>query len=334
MPADTLEQRLTELAFEAPDAGRVTARVMERAHKPGPPRLLRVLALGVATMLLGAAVLYFVPAAGTALADTPVAGPMLQDAGLAGAGNRVTSVGARAISSGYRIELVGAYADSSRTVLLIRSEPAILIAGAEEPTLEDQFGRTYHLGSAVTNGLTGTLALEFEPLAWPDALTGARITLYVDEVTPVTCVAPLSGNPAGYVCSQGSPVAGSWTLRGTVGLDETTNLRLPAPARLGPATFRFTSLRSSSATIAVDIDVSGATSDDLNARIPNGGKGTQVFTIVLLSPNGDVVNSSYQLADDQNGVHIDFLGYRVSDGDYQLRISYRGSEADRELAIP
>jgi hypothetical protein len=334
MTTDILEQRLSELTFETPDPGRISARVLSQSRKPRHGILPRGLAIGLATVLVAAGILYFVPVADTALADAPIAGPLLRDAGLVGASNRVTSVGASATSSGYRLELVGLYADSTRTVLLVRSNPAILIQGAEQPELKDQFGRSYHLGSAVMNGLTGTLAIEFEALAWPDAFTGARLTLYLNEVTPVTCMAPASGNPADYVCNTGSPVQGSWTLRATVGVDESSNLALPAPAQLGPASFRFTSVRSSSATIAIDIDVTGATSDDLNARIPNGGKGTAVFTIDLFSPTGEVTNGSYQLVDYQGGVHIAFIGYRVAGGDYRLHISYRGREFDRTLTIP
>jgi hypothetical protein len=331
---DALEQRLSDLTFEIPDPGRITARVMSQARKPSRGMLPRALASVVGTLVVAVGILYFVPAADVALADAPIAGPLLQDAGLVGAGNHVTAVGASATSSGYRLELVGAYADSTRTVLLVRSEPPILITGIEQPELKDQFGRTYQLGSAVMNGLTGTLALEFDPLAWPDAFTGARISLYLNGVTPVTCVAAPSGNLADTVCTQGPPVAGSWTLRATVGINESTTLALPSPARLGQATFRFVSVRSSAATIAVDIDVAGVTSDDLNARIPNGGKGTEVFTIELLSPSGAIVNGSYQLVDAQSGVHILFVGYRVSAGDYRLHISYRGSDFDRVLTVP
>jgi hypothetical protein len=328
---DTLEQRLSDLALDIPDPGRVSARVLARGIKPSRPRIPRILALAVATVVLVTGVLYFVPAAGVALADAPIAGPLLRDAGLVGAGDRVTSVGASATSSGYRLELVGAYADSTRTVLLVHSEPAMLIMGVGQAELRDQFGRTYPLGSAVMNGVTGTLAMEYGPLAWPDTFTGARITLFLNEITPVACVAAPSVE---YVCTQGTPVAGSWTLRATVGIDGTTNLALPAPARLGAATFRFTSVRSSAATIAIDIGVTGATSDDLNARIPNGGKGTEVFTIELLSPSGEVVTASYQLVDDQDGVHIVFLGYRLSGGPYHLHISYRGIDSDRTLMVP
>ncbi len=334
MTTDALEQRLTDLTFETPDPGRITARVLSQARKPSRRLLPRALALGVATLVIAAAVLYFVPAAGVAIADAPVAGDLLRDAGLVGAGNRITSVGAIAKSSGYRLELVGAYADSTRTVLLVHSEPAIWLPGGEEPVITDQFGRTYPLRSAVMNALTGNVALQFDALGWPDAITGARITFYVTEVAPVTCVAAPSGNPADADCNTGSPVAGSWTLPATLGVDETVTLKVPAPVHLGPATFRFTSVRSSAATILIDIDVAGVTADDLAGRIPDGGKGTAVLTIDLLAPTGELVTISYEVTQDQGGVHILFFGYRVAAGDYRVHISYRGSESESVLTVP
>src|SRR4029077_3496518 len=107
MTIDTLEQRLRELTFETPDPGRISARVLSQSRKPRHVRWPRGLAIGVATVLVAAGILYFVPAAGAAWADAPIAGPLLRDAGLVGASNRVTSVGANATSSGYRLELVG-----------------------------------------------------------------------------------------------------------------------------------------------------------------------------------------------------------------------------------
>ena len=331
---DALEERLSNLELEAPDAGRITARVLSLARKPRRRVLPRVMALGVATLAIAAAVLYFAPAADSALAGTPVAGDLLRDAGLVGAGNRVTAVGAVSTSSGYRLELVGAYADATRTVLLVHTKPAIWLPGYTQPELKDQFGRTYPLGSAAMNGLTGNMALQFGALAWPDGITGARIALYLKVVAPVTCVIARSGNPADDICNMGTPVSGSWTLPATLGIDETTPLALPAPAHAGTAAFRFTSVRSSAATIAIDIDVQGVTVDDLQQRIPDGGKGTAVFDVELLAPTGEVVNASYQTSDDQRGVHIVFWGYRLAPGEYRLHISYRGSDVDRMLTVP
>jgi hypothetical protein len=334
MTADSLEERLAGLAIEVPDAGRVTARVLASSHARRRRGFPRRIASVVALLLIAASVLYFVPAADSVLADAPIAGDLLRDAGLVGAGNRVTAVGAVATSAGYRLELVGAYADTTRTVLLIHSEPAIWLPVFTQPELRDQFGRTYNMGSASMNALTGNLVMQFDALAWPDGITGARITLYLTAVAPVTCVTAPSGNPADAVCSIGSAVAGSWTLPATLGVDEGRGLALPAPAHVGPATFRFTSIRSSAATIEIDIDVQGATADDLTQRIPNGGKGKAVFDIQLLAPSGDAVSGSYEIYGGQRGVYILFVGYRVAPGDYSLQISYRGGKVDSLLTVP
>jgi hypothetical protein len=292
MSIDLLEERLHNLSLETPDAGRVSARVLSRSAARRRRRWPRIAALGLANVALLALVAYFVPAADAVLADTPIAGDLLRDAGLVGAANRVTSVGALSTSSGYRMELVGAYADSSRTVLLVHASPAITLpAFAQE--LSDQFGRTYRIQSATTNALTGNLVMTFEPLAWPDAITGARITLRMTSVEPVTCVASPSGDLAQTVCTNGQPIVGTWTLPATLGVDELRALAVPAPAHLGPATYRFTSVRFSAATLSIDIDVTGLTAADLDRRIPDGGKGTAVFSIELLDPSGDVVTSSY-----------------------------------------
>jgi hypothetical protein len=295
------------------------------------------MAIGVATVTLIAVVLYFVPAADVVLADTPIARELLRDAGLLGAGNRVTSVGAVSTSSGYRLELVGAYADSSRTVLLVHAEPPIVLTGWRMPTLTDQFGRTYMVHAVTANGLTGNLVLESDTLGWPDAITGARITLHITEVTPIPCIGLSSVDPADVKCNPGPPVAGSWTLPATIGVDESTTLALPAPAQLGPASFRFTSVRSSAATIAVDFEVKGVTSEELSRRIPDGKKGTAVFTIELLGPNGERVGggAGWRGSSNDPSLRMYLLGYRFMPGEYHVHATYVGyGEFDRVIRIP
>jgi hypothetical protein len=279
-------------------------------------------------------VAYFVPAADAVLADTPIAGALLRDAGLVGAANRVTSVGAVATSSGYKVELVGAYADSARTVLLIHTSPIVwLPPGA--PELTDQFGRSYHLQSASGNGISGDLVLTYEPLAWPDASTGARLTLKMTAIIPVTCPASPTGDPAQIICSYGRPISGTWNLAAMVGVDESNSLPLPPAAHLGQATYRFISVRSSAATIAVEIDVIGLTAADLDRRIADGFKGTAVFDIELLGPTGDVVTDSYRTTDTTGGSHVSLVGYRFTPGDYRVHVSYLGSgDFERVLHVP
>lgn len=337
MTLDLLEQRLADLAIETPDPGRITARVMSRAARPGRRHLARAVAFGFATVTLIAGVLYFAPAADVVLADTPIARELLRDAGLLGAGNRVTSVGAVSTSSGIRLELVGAYADSSRTVLLVHAEPAVRPSGlGPNDMVTDQFGSTYFIKGSIANGLTGNIVFYAEPLAWPDAITGARITLHLTAVQPITCTGSPSVEPAAAKCNEGPPIAGSWTLRATIGVDETTNLALPAPAQLGPARFRFISVRSSSATIAIDIEVKGVTQEELSRRVPDGMKGKETFTIMVLGPHGELANGNGPGAPpNEQGVHLHVYGYRFGPGEYRIHATYLGyGEFDRVIRVP
>jgi hypothetical protein len=340
MTTDALERRLTDLEIEAPEAGRLSARVLSRARKPERRRAPRVLALGVATLLIATAVLYFVPAADAALADAPVAGDLLRDAGLVGAGNRVTAVGAVAESSGIRLQLVGAYADSTRTVLLIRANPAIHPLGSRifDVTLTDQFGRSYFTGSGTSNSLTGDVVATFDALAWPDALTGARITLKVAGVT-------LACESAAF-CSAAPPgtyVTGSWTLPAIIGVDEGTVLALPPIGRLGSANFRFTSVIATPATVAVDIEVTGMSMLELGKTVDQSkGKGGPALTVDLIGPDGTSYNNvggggGGDTSEGLGSVRLHFWWPRSSSsaGDYQLHVAYAGlGEFDRVVHIP
>jgi len=337
MTLDVLEQRLADLTIDTPDPGRVTARVMSRAAIRRRRSVPRTVAVGGGTIALMLAVLYFVPAADVVLADTPIAGELLRDAGLLGAGNRVTSVGAVSTSSGVRLQLIGAYADSTRTVLLVHAEPAVRPSGlGPTDTVTDQFGRSYFINRSMSNGLTGNIVFQAEPLAWPDAITGARITLHLTGLVPVTCTGSPSVDPKAVKCGEGPPIAGSWTLPATLGVDESTTLALPAPAQLGPATFRFTSVRSSSATIAIDIEVKGVTQEELSRRVPDGKKGKETFTIMVLGPNGEWANGNGPGAPpNEQGVHLHVYGYRFGPGEYHIHATYVGyGEFDRVIRVP
>jgi hypothetical protein len=337
---DVLEQRLADLTIETPDPGRITARALSLAAKPKRPSFGRVAVVAVATLGLMLGVLYFIPRTDAVLADTPIAGDLLRDAGLAGAGDRVTAVGAISLSSGYRLELIGAYADSTRTVLLVHTEPGILFAGSG-PDLKDQFGRTYYLHGAETNGLTGNIVLTYDALAWPDAITGARITLVSTAVEPWACAIPPGGTSLDAVCRKGEPVSGSWTLPATIGIDEGTVLALPASARLGPADFQFMSVVSTPATIRVDLEVTGMSYGDLYKRVPDGFKGRELFNIELIGPDGvsSMGNGAGDSSDNLTGsviqIHLWWPRDGSASGDYRLRVTYEGlGHFDRVLHIP
>jgi hypothetical protein len=232
---------------------------------------------------------------------------------------------------------VGAYADSTRTVLLVHAEPSIVLAGPDMPTLTDQFGRSYFVHAVRSNRLTGNLVMESEPLAWPDAITGARITLRIKAVAAIPCTGSASVNPADVKCNPGPPVAGSWTLPAILGVDESTTLALPASAQLGPAKFRFTAVRASAATIAIDFEVTGVTGEELSRRIPDGKKGTAVFTLELLGPNGEIAGggAGWRSTSNDLALHMYLLGYRFAPGEYHLHATYVGyGEFDRVIRVP
>jgi hypothetical protein len=325
MTTDLLEERLQKLSVEAPDAGRVATRVLSRASRRQARRLPRVAAAGLATVALLVLIAYFVPAADTALASVPIAGDMLRDAGLVGAAGRITSVGSESSSSGFRLKLVGAYADSVRTVLLLHSDPPIDFS----PTpmvITDQFGRSYQFQNGTAYLGTGDSVLQFEPLAWPDAITGARITLHLSSVQTMD------------ETGVGPAVPGTWALPATLGVDEGTTLLLPDPATLGPAHYRFTAVSYTPATVAVDMEVTGVSFSYLTLDIPSGlGKPMPAFNIDLIDPDGQVINGSSSMSSDLLGrTLIHFNGFRLgASGRYVLRVSYVGAgQFERVLTIP
>jgi hypothetical protein len=321
MTTDLLEERLEKLAIPNPDPGRVTEHVLSCPPQRQSRRAPRFIAAGVVAVVLIALVGYFVPAADTAMASTP-AGDLLVQAGLVGAKDRITWVGSTATSSGVRVQLIGAYADSTRTVLLLRADPPMYPGWQPDEGLTDQFGRHYYLRGSRGDLVTGNLSAEFGELAWPDAITGARITLHLSKLSVLE--RPYEkGTPV-----QIKDVLGSWTLHATLGVDETTSLPLPAH-------FQFKAVKYSSATIFIDMEVAGVTADELNRRIDDGLKGIPVFSVDLLDPNGQKVGGGMGGYSNGGPGREQIVGYRVVAGDYVLRLKYLGyGEVERVLKIP
>ena len=324
MTPELLERRLQRLVDQAPDAGRVSNRVLAGTPPRPTRRWPKVATSGLAALVLAALIAYFVPVADLAIAKVPFAGDLLRDAGLVGVEGRITSVGSVSSSSGYRLELVGAYADSTRTVLLLHAAPSVG-PHFESLRLTDQFGRSYQAQNGTANFETGDSEIQFEALAWPDGITGARLTL---SLTSVETYSDLGPAPT---------VSGSWTLSATVGVDQSTSLPLPEAATLGNARFRFTSVSYTLATVLVNIEETGVSLGELGRTIPDGKKGTPALTMDIYDSEGQIINGSASMSDDPFGVvHISFLGFRLgAGGNYVLRISYYGyGSFERVLAIP
>lgn len=313
MVVDRLEARLRELDVAAPDAGRVSARVLGRQARQTRRGFPRLVTVPVALALLVALIAYFVPAADLAVADkAPWSGELLQWAGLVGARDHITAVNSSATSSGYRLTLTGAYADSKRTVLLMHAEPAIEFPTL--PTITDQFARTYRTSGGSSNMLTGDFDIEFEPLAWPDSMTGARITLHIAQLE----------TPSHEV------VNGTWDVTAALPVEEARSMRAPAPGDLGPAHFRFLSVSYTTASIEVDIEVTGASPEDLSRIVPNGAKGQPALYIEVIDESGQVVGGGF------GGPNpISVTGFRTAGSRYLIRVSYYGyGSFDRTLTIP
>lgn len=320
MTVDLLENRLRELDVQTPDAGRVSARVLARQVNRSRLAIPRLVTVPAALALIMVLVLYFAPAADLAIAEkTPWSGETLRWAGLVGARDRITVVNSSATSSGYTFTLQGAYADSARTVLLVHATPASVPEGSNT-VLTDQFARSYRFHMSAVNTDTGDIVMQFEPLAWPDSITGARITLHISKV---------GQDPS-------TATSGSWELTAALGVDVARSLPAPAAGQLGPAHFRFTSVTYTPATIEVKGEITGASTFDLERIVPASGKGEPALQIVLLDPSGQIVNGAGSSSGDQSTTNFRLLAFRTSGaGAYTLRVSYHGyGSFDRTLNIP
>lgn len=327
MTTDLLEDRLRSLAIEEPDAARVSERVLERNKLRAPRRPPRIATVPVALAVLVALVAYFLPAADLAVASrVPWSSETLQWAGLVGARDRITVVSSTATSAGYRVTLDGAYADSTRTVLLVHVEPVAMPDAFA--TITDQFARTYRSQGGTFDSRTGDMSIQFGPLAWPDSLVGARITLHLPGVHAVRSV---DDTPAG----EATP--GSWELTAVVRVDEGRSLPAPPPADLGPAHFRFKSVLYTPASVEVDMEVTGVSQEDLDRMIPGlGGKAGPALEVDILDPGGQIITGTGSSSGDQTVSDYDFVGFRTGGaGKYVVRVSYYGHGSfERVLDIP
>lgn len=316
MTTDTLEERLRSMVLDAPDAGRMTARVLS-APASTRRRSLRIALAPLALVVLCAAIAYFVPSAGTVVAKVPVA------AGMLGVNAHITTVGSSATSSGYTLTLVSAYADSTRTVIQLHTSPAAAFLGPDTH-MTDQFGRSYTSSNSSSSLLTGDMTVQFQPLAWPDGLTGARITLQVNELDLG-------------VDSRNGVVPGSWKMYATLGVDEGTSVAVPPSGAVGSAHFTFTSVIYTPASIEIDMDMTGISDQELSRPVPNGtAKPTPALSIDVLDASGTIVTNNIEVDDGFLGVsHVHLIANRddTGHGIYTVRITYLGRSFDRAVTV-
>lgn len=331
-----MAQRLVRLEPRV-DAEALVARVLsnERSRRRARqrPRFAFVAVAVTLLMILstvGAS--YYAPVFAQAVADAPIAGSitgwMLRAVGLAGVPHRVTMIGDAVTSSGYRVDLVGGYADAGRTVMFLRVSPGARVVlvptqFAQELTLHDQFGQTYRQSAAIQNSLTGENSLIFEALRWPASIVGAR--LWLSFSTLEVGVPPSS-----------SLITGHWQLAGTLAKDEGRNLTLPADGTVGEMRVAFTRVRAMPSALLVDFDLQPG-GLDLNRVIPDGLKGRRAFTVTLVGDVGDerlLLQGQFGSRGTGN-VAGTWIWLVDRPGHYQLRISYEGvGSLTREIDVP
>jgi hypothetical protein len=323
MPVDQLAERLRELPLEEPRPDAITARVLAAAKGPAPrrgiartgrplrrpafvaiPAAFLILVLG----LWGA--LYFSPATAAALADASgpggFSGEILDHVGL-GSGN-ITAESSSSTSSGYRLQLVGAYADSIRTVVLIKMSPAAFISGT--PQLTDQFGTSYFPQSGQGNLETGDQVLSFEPASWLASATGMRFTLTVNQVE-------LLGGQ--------QQVTGSWTVRGVVLLDTGKTIRTPRPGSLGPGTVTFVDAKYVGRSVSIKAEVRGVSLGGIVPATGPDAKPQPALSIMLIPDRGlGKPASSLSMSSDGNVTQLQVLFLNVDPGLYFLVITLEG----------
>ena len=325
----TLEDRLTNLEVEMP--GNLVPRVLARAqHAPARgrfPRLLLTPALAVIILLLMlTGTLYAAPRFADVLASAPViggtTGAFLQSVGLGPIGSKLTPINDVAASSGYKIQLIAGYADSTQTVLVLRvSPPAELFFSS---VLTDQFGRRVGPRGGSGDLRNGTTVVTFEQLPWPDQTVGARLTLHVSAVQP----SPYSS----------ASVNGSWTLHATLAAEPARNLPLPADGQIGTTRFHFTSMVRSGATLEVDMQVSGPLSshlsDTVGETIPYVSKPHPAFNIVLVDATGSETHVGGGVSTGLGPATL--RSWLVAaPGHYRIVVSFEGAgQFEREITVP
>jgi len=324
-----LARRLATL--EIPVPSELVPRVMAArrpAARVGGVRLVSRLSAAVALVALafgGAS--YFAPRFGQALADAPVlgdaTGPLLRSVGLAGLAGRVTTFSGAAVSSGYRVELIGGYADAIRTIVLLRVQPAdrsVLLSNATGVTLTDQFGHRLELKGGAADEQTGQEILEFEPISGPAASLGARLTLQAATLTAFGATR--------------DGLRGDWQLRATIALDESRALTPPAPGRLGTMTVTFTKVTATATALEVRLQVQGGGPGALSRVIPDAVKGHPAFSMQLWAPDGTQAQALTSQVDDASGL-VDTVWARSAAGVYRLVVTDQGiGTIERTIDIP
>lgn len=277
----SLSDRLRAVECDVPETlvPHVLAAARAQTHKSRAPRRF---ALGGASLLgavvLNSALVVALPAYGRAMANIPVmrqiSMPALALAGIDTSGTGVAPEDVApmhdvADNAGYRVELVGGYADNLRTILFVtaaadgKTTPA-KTWGAATATLTDQYGHTY---KQINN--SGLPSLEFEPLTGAATTGTAQLTLHITTIAlfPDGSDHPDATSPASIAdLKEALPeevgneaaggvwipdINGNWTLRGDITAHAGQQVSLPQPAHNGDTTYTTDSITATPTVINI-----------------------------------------------------------------------------------
>ena len=335
-----LARRLTHLNF--PEAAEIGPRVIQlfgqgdsgRAVRRG--RWPRRLALAAVVLLLVVGALAALPSTRQALADAPIVGPFAADllrlAGLPSVGPRISHLDVKAVSSDHTVSLVGAYADNSRTVVIVHVDPARM---PELPvTLTDDKGVSL-TEPVISPTEKGDVVLTFGAIPNPSP-NGNPLTLDIEELGPILTV-------SGPVTGDYGRVEGQWILHFTIKVDAQAAIPPLAPGQLGQVKVSF-----QETVVGTDVQVSahltGATigqledmaSDDAAAKGATGQPGPGAFQMSLLDGSGRLVKP-VRLAIRNGGTRQDFVADFVwsvpGPGTYRLSLAWKGHQLDRSITV-
>ncbi|HEY7934838.1 MAG TPA: hypothetical protein VID48_13540 [Solirubrobacteraceae bacterium] len=312
-----MEQLLRRTAGDGPDPRLLAQRALRasQARSPERRRLDRPIAIPTGLVAaLGAlwALMYFVPsteALVTAATPGAVSAQVLDRAGLNS--RDLTETGATMSSNGVTVKVLGLYADSFRTVLMLQSASGLLDPSSLK--LSDQFGHEYGVTDATGNSETGIQVVTFSPLGAPSNILGARVHISANRLT--------NGQQS---------IGGDWKLDAIVIPKVSTNLHLDG-GPIGNRTATFDSVQQSGASVQLKVRISGAPIGDTSVA---NGKPAPGVSVVLTDSNGTSVPSSMSIDYQTGATAVTALWVGVPAGHYQLELTALGSSLTRELAVP
>lgn len=288
---DVVADRVLAWLHDQPAAGRRASHAVPRRRAVLTFRwaAAAVVALVVGNLVAARAL----PGYALQLADAPVVGgistSLLQLAGLAP--SQVNPAGSTATVDGQTIKVVGGFADTARTVVLIEvdgrnSPPSKTGAGYNVlASLTDQYGHRYSQSA-------GGQYLSFQPLVGPATRGPVHLTLHVTQLDMWAASSP--GKPP-----KQTNFFGNWILGLTVTQQPDVAPPLPSPVTVDGTTYAVTSIQISGTEVAVNWRASGGTEIaqlyklDYQPGGPDVAPGgleqmisTRYFTSGILNPDG------------------------------------------------